>query len=248
MRNRVLPLTTVILAAALVALNPPAPGTATGFVEAASQKGKPKPPPPPPSTYSAALGSSIHDDAASTGNAEDYPDASQDGLKPAGYLSLPFASLTGSIAGPNGYGNFTGTIAGAINGLTITGVDELPDWFDGGDPCQEPEVAQLVGLGLVGAPLDGQISITFTELTGSQKGTPHITWSLSGAVDNQGGMWSLAGHSGRSRAQFAPVYEPGSTAADLTVTVEGSVVDFVGPAFSVFKCRADYTMSLAKVQ
>ena len=59
--------------------------------------------------------------------------------------------------------------------------------------------------------------------------------------------WSLAGHSGSSRSQFFPVAEPGSTADNLTVTVEGSVIDFVGPTMSVLKCRADYPMTLAKV-
>ncbi len=249
MRNRLLSAMTVALAASFVVLNPPSPVATLAPLEAA-QKGKPKPPPPPPpppSTYEATLGVSIHDDPTSTGAPEDYPDASQDGLKPAGFVSLPSASLTGSIAGPNGYGNFTGTVAGAISGLTITGVAELPDWFDGGDPCQEPQVANLIALGLVGAPVSGDLSMTFTELGGSSKGTPHITWSLGGVLDLQAATWTLQGHSGRARSQFAPVYESGSTATNLTVTVEGSVIDFVGPTFTVLKCRADYTMTLMKV-
>ena len=244
MRNRLLPAMTVVLAASFV-LNPPSPVATFAPLEAA-QKGKPQPP-PPPSTYEATLRPSIHDDPTSTGEPQDYPDASQDGLKPAGYLSLPSALLVGSIAGPNGSGNFTGTIAGVISGLTITGVAELPDWFDGGDPCQDADIAELTTRGLVGAPVGGHLSMTLTELGGSLKGTPHIMWSLSNVLDLQGAAWTLQGHSGRSRSQFAPVFEPGSTAASVTVTVEGSVIDFVGPTSSVLKCRADYTMTLVKL-
>jgi hypothetical protein len=247
MRKRIVYMMAAVIAGGLIALSPVSPVTPEIAMEAAAQKGKPKPPPPPPATYAMTLGPSIHDDPTSTGNAEDFPDQSQDGLKPAGYLSLPAAMLVGSIAGPNGYENFTGTMSGAITGLTITGVAELPDWFDGGDPCQDNEIAELTSLGLVAAPVDGTLSMTLTELGGSLKGTPHITWSLGNVLDAAGATWTLQGHSGRSRAQFAPVYEPGSTAANLTVTVEGSIVDFVGPTFSVLKCRADYTMTLAKV-
>ena len=211
------------------------------------QKGKPGPPPPPPSTYSVTLGPSIHDDPASTGHQEDYPDASQDGLQSAGHLILPATNLAGTIAGPNRNGNFTGSISGAISGLVVTGVDELPDWFDGGDPCQEDEVAQLRALGLVGAPLSGNLTWTFGELTGSLKGNPRIDWQLTGVMDSVGATWSLAGHTGGARPQFFPVFEPGSTADNLTVTVESSVVDFVGPTMTVSKCRTDFTMTLAKV-
>ncbi len=213
---------------------------------AGMQKGKPSPPPPPPSTYAATLGPSIHDDPASTGNAEDYPDASQDGLKPAGHLLLPAADLIGSIAGPNRNGNFTGSIGGHIDGLVVTGVDELPDWLDSGDPCQADEVAQLRSLGLVGSPLSGSLTWTFGELGGSLKSKPRIDWQLNNVMDSGGATWSLSGHSGSSRPEFFPVFELGSTASDLTVTVEGSVVSFVGPTMSVMKCRTDFTMTLTK--
>ena len=232
---------TITFAALLIVFAPPrAASTVAGM-----QKGKPTPP-PQPSSYSGALGPSIYDDPDSLGTEEDYPDASRDGLKPAGYLSLPTGDFTGAITGPNKNGNFIGAIGGPITGLVITGVAELPDWYDGGNPCQENEVSQLTNLGLVGSALSGNLTWTFSELGGSLKGNPRIDWQLEGVVDSQGMTWSLAGHSGGLRAQFFPLFEPASTADNLTVTVEGSVVDFIGPSMSVLQCRADFTMTLIK--
>jgi hypothetical protein len=211
------------------------------------QRGKPQQPPPPPSTYSATLGPSIYDNPTSTGNPEDYPDGSRDGLKSAGHLSLASTDLIGSITGPNNNDNFIGTIGGPINGLVITGVDELPDWFDSGDPCQEDKVDQLRALGLVGSPLSGSLTWSFGELGGSLKGNPRIDWHLDGVMDSAGAPWSLEGHSGSSRPIFFPLFESGSTEGNFTVTVEGSVIDFVGPTMTVRKCRADFTMTLTKV-
>jgi hypothetical protein len=212
------------------------------------QKGKPQPPPPPPSSYSVSFEPSIDDDPNSTGNQADYPDSSHDGLKSAGNLSLPATDLTGSISGPNKNGNFIGTIGGPISGLVITGVDELPDWFADGDPCQPDEVSQLMALGLVGSPLSGTLTWTFTELTGSLKGKPRTDWRLDGILDAQGATWSIVGDSGSIRPEFFPYFEPGSTANDLVATVEGSVLEFIGPTMTVRKCRTDFTMRVTKVQ
>jgi hypothetical protein len=193
------------------------------------------------------LGPSIYDDPTSTGSEADHPDNSLDGLQSAGHLLLPATDLTGSISGPNSNNNFMGTISGAVSGLVITGVDELPDWYASGDPCQESEVSQLTALGLVNSPVSGSLTWTFKQLTGSLKTKPQIEWRLDGVMDAQGATWSFVGHSGSSNPAFFPFYEPGSNADNLTATVESSVVDFVGPLMTVRKCRTDFTVALTKV-
>jgi hypothetical protein len=234
---------TVVIAAFMVTLGPSPATTAV----AGMQKGKPTPPPPPPSTYSVTLGPSIYDDPTSTGNEEDHPDGSLDGLKSAGHLELPASNLSGSFSGPNSNGNFMGTIGGPIAGLVITGVDELPDWYAEGNPCQENEVLQLRALGLVGAPLSGTLTWTFKQLTGSLKTKPRIDWRLDGVMDSQGATWSLVGHSGSTNPEFFPFYEAGSTGDDLIATVENSAIDFLGSTMTVLKCRTDFTMTVTKV-
>ena len=210
MRIKPLPTTvTVALAAFFLAMSSPATTNLAGM-----QKGKPQPPPPTPSTYSATLGASIHNDAASTGNEADYPDHSQDGLKSPGHLFLPAVDLTGSIAGPNRNGNFTGTLGGNITGLVISHVDELPDWFDGGNPCQENEVATLRDLGLVGSALNGTLDWRFGELAGSLKGNPRIDWRLDGVMDARapaGHLWETAAARGLSSFQSSNRAAPRTT-------------------------------------
>lgn len=223
-------------------------------------KGKPQPP-PPPSSYTVSLGPSIHDDAASSypGSPGTHPDASQDGLPSPGVLLLSSTALSGQLAGPNSNGNFTGSLSGMASGFTITDTAELPDWYDSGDPCQDSQdgdvttgfddVDMLRNLGLVGpgTSLSGDLSIEFGQLTGPNKREPRAEWQLANVLAG-GQTWTLQGRSGASRAEFFPAYESGSTADDLTVTVENSRIDFVGPTTTVHLCRADFTMTVSKNQ
>ncbi len=167
-----------------------------------------------------------------------------------GHLELAFATVTGNL-NQTSNGNFVGTLGGAVSGLTITNVAELPNWYTGGDPCQEPEVQALRNLGLVGGSVGGTLDMTWSEFKingGSQRGTyPLIEWQLTGVADNQGGSWTLAGHSGRSTPQlFGPVFDATGWPDALIATVENSAIDFIGPTFQVLKCRSDYTLTLTK--
>jgi hypothetical protein len=230
-------LTLIVLAGAVAAscsTSPVSPTvTGTGSGQSVLAKGKPKPPsePPPASVYSLAF------------TATDDPGG--DGLPSPGHLELLGGDAEGAV-GVSGSGFPQGTVTGAIAGLTITSVAELPDWYAEGDPCQEPDIDLLVQAGVVGSPVGGSLTLTFSEFTsrlgpGSPRATyPEIVWELTGA----GGGWTIRAESGGSTEAFFPVY---SSVGDTTVaTVENSVIDFIGPSFSVFKCRVDYTVTLTK--
>ena len=229
-----------------------------GGSQDALAKGKPPnddpPPPPPPAEYTMTLSASINEDPAGPSEYEGtgpFPaDDSQDGLPSPGHFTLGATPLTGNLSGPTADGHFEGTFTGSVSGLSISHVGELPDWFSGGDPCQPVEVNQLIADGLVGpnSSLGGAFTLTLSEFTlkgspGTRGTFPRVEWTLDGVA----GGWSLTGRNGNTRHNVFPVYEPGGSPDGVVVTVENSVINFIGPTYSVTSCRVDFTMTLTKV-
>lgn len=229
-------LTLIVLCAAVAAScsrNPVSPTvTGSGAGQSLLAKGKPQPPsePPPAASYDLLFAAT--------------DDPGHDGLPSPGHLELTAGQVSGAI-GLSGAGFPQGSVAGSVTDLTITNVAELPDWYAEGDPCQQPDIDLLISAGVVGSPMTGNLSLTFSEFKsrlgpGLPRSTyPEIVWELTVA-----GGWTIRAESGGSTEAFFPVY---SSVGDTTVaTVENSVIDFIGPSFSVFKCRVDYTVTLTK--
>ena len=180
------------------------------------------------------------------------PATEHDGYPSPGHVSGS-GPVQGWITGPNTSGFFKVSAAGAFT-LSLSDVDELPDDAAGGDPCTEQEQDYLRSIGLVAAPVSGSLTLTIGEdTTGSVQG-PTMAWELGGILVEPGYTWKITGASGSTNPLFKPVFEPGSTNTNLTVTLENGRAHFTRypngggkPRSDRFiACRTDFTMVMTK--
>ena len=178
-----------------------------------------------------------------------------------GYPSPGFVSGSGPaqgwITGPNTAGYFKASAAGSFS-MTISDVDELPDDAAGGDPCTEPEQNYLRSIGLVAAPVSGALTLTIGEDTQGSVTGPTLAWELGNVqvASQPGYTWKITGASGSTNPLFRPIFDPGSSVAALTVTLENGRAHFSRfpsggrkPSADQFiACRTDFTLVMTKSQ
>ena len=220
-------------------------------------------PPTSPTGAGGAASTSVSEAKPGGGGGTPSPSPHQLSFGPAiehdGYSSPGHVAgsglVQGWITGPNTSGFYKASAAGAFT-LSLSDVDELPDEAAGGDPCTEPEQDYLRLIGLVAAPVSGSLTLTIGEdTTGSVQG-PTMAWELSGIqVGLQTGYtWKITGASGSTNPLFKPVFEPGSSNMNLTVTLENGRAHFTRypngggkPRSDQFiACRTDFTMVMTK--
>ena len=120
----------------------------------------------------------------------------------------------------------------------------------------EPEQDYLRSIGLVAAPVAGALTLTIGEDTQGSVTGPTLAWELGNVqvASQPGYTWKITGASGSTNPLFRPIFDPGSSDANLTVTLENGRAHFSRfpnggrkPSADQFiACRTDFTLVMTK--